>query len=665
MKTVLVNGPAFTASGYGEHTRFVLRCLKEHEKQYDIYLRPLNWGKTSWEYKDDEEGQWLRSLANKMSEAPPASFDISIQVTIPDEFERYAKYNIGCTAGIESDKVAAKWIEKCNIMDKVIVVSEHAKYGFDNTELQGQQGPVKINVPMDVVHYPTKEISNEKLDIDFETSFNFLNVGLFGPRKNIENSVKWFVEKFHAEEDVGMIVKTAFGAGSELDRANTEAKLKYILSNYPTRKCKVYLIHGRMSESEMSGLLQHEKVKAMVSLAHGEGYGLPLFEAAYHGLPVIAVGWSGHLDFLMQDDDKKGEKKKKKYFSNVQYDIKPVQKEAYWKGVLEPYSSWAFPKKLSYQQRLEEMVKEHNRLKSRAKKLSDILKEKHKPEKIKKDFMDAMGHVEEVDAVPLLREEAASMKPKERAAFLASKVRELTAQKDKLRLLKDAFKGDSCYVLSCGPTLLDNDQEKLNKLISENVCVSVKQAYDMFKEQTDIHVYNCANFKRYEHEGKMPLTMEASTTPYKLGECDLKFFIRERDFGNSLAIKENYEEWTLEKQPMLRPYGPGIMTESVIFLIEHLGFSEVNTVGYDNKITGDDKQKQHFYTKEGTELNKKDFIHQNDTNSIVPMEKLKEEEKISTDAISVWAKWLQERGCTLKICSSTNPAEKWIERITI
>ena len=38
---------------------------------------------------------------------------------------------------------------------------------------------------------------------------------------------------------------------------------------------------GDMSEAEMTALYQHPKVKGMVSISHGEGFGLPLFEAGH------------------------------------------------------------------------------------------------------------------------------------------------------------------------------------------------------------------------------------------------------------------------------------------------------------------------------------------------------------------------------------------------
>ena len=89
---------------------------------------------------------------------------------------------------------------------------------------------------------------------------------------------------------------------SLIDKRHTEQEIKKIINsgeNNKNRKCKVYLLHGEMSDEEIHSAYTHEKVKAFISLTHGEGFGLPLFEAAYSGLPVIAPGWSGQVDFLM------------------------------------------------------------------------------------------------------------------------------------------------------------------------------------------------------------------------------------------------------------------------------------------------------------------------------------------------------------------------------
>ena len=52
-----------------------------------------------------------------------------------------------------------------------------------------------------------------------------------------------------------------------------------------------------MTDEEMHAMYLNPKVKASVSLTHGEGFGLPLFESAYMGVPVVAPGWSGPVRF--------------------------------------------------------------------------------------------------------------------------------------------------------------------------------------------------------------------------------------------------------------------------------------------------------------------------------------------------------------------------------
>ena len=56
-----------------------------------------------------------------------------------------------------------------------------------------------------------------------------------------------------------------------------------------------------MTEEEINSLYNHPKVKAMVSLTKGEGYGRPLAEFGTSEKPIIASGWSGHVDFLKPD----------------------------------------------------------------------------------------------------------------------------------------------------------------------------------------------------------------------------------------------------------------------------------------------------------------------------------------------------------------------------
>jgi len=377
MKKVIVKGPALSQSGYGEHTRFVLRSLRSRPDLFDIYFVNINWGQTGWIYEDNEERRWIDFLLGKTMQYAQqgGQFDISLQVTIPNEWTQMAPVNIGVTAGIETTKIAPVWVEKSMPMDKIIVVSEHAKFGFDNTEYPARNEATqedflaKVTCPIEVVGYPVKHIEPTEIELDLKHDFNFITVGTWIVRKNLENTIKWFVEEFY-EQNVGLIVKTSLAKNCLKDREVVDLRLKELLKEYDGRKCDVYLLHGDMSEQEMTALYQHPKVKAMVNISHGEGFGLPLFEAAYNALPIMAPNWGGQVDFLhMPVKDKKGKVKNKAMFTEVAYDIKPIQASAHWEGVIQKDSMWCFPKEWNVKKSMRLIYKSYGGSKSQAKKL--------------------------------------------------------------------------------------------------------------------------------------------------------------------------------------------------------------------------------------------------------------------------------------------------------
>jgi len=353
-KKILLKGPLLTRSGYGEHARFVLRALRSREDMFEIFIQPLQWGQTSWLNEITEERAWIDHTIEKTIAflQQGGQIDISIQVTIPNEWEKMAPVNIGVTAGIETTKVAAPWIQKGNEMDKIIVVSDHSKKVYEDTAYimtnneTGEKSELRLNKPIEVVNYPVKIYDKlPDLELDLKNDFNFLCVAQAGPRKNLFNTVKWFIEEFH-DEEVGIVLKTNIAKNCLMDREKIMSEIRSYLRNiHDNRKCSVYIIHGDMTDEEMHALYKHPSIDAMVLLSHGEGFGLPLFEAAYSGLPVVTVGWSGHLDFLVDEDGRER-------FYPVRYDINPIPDEAFWEGVIIKESMWAYPQEKSAKQQL-------------------------------------------------------------------------------------------------------------------------------------------------------------------------------------------------------------------------------------------------------------------------------------------------------------------------
>ena len=397
-KKVLVRGPALSLSGYGVHTRFALKSLREHEERFEIFIINTKWGQTGWIWENSEFRDWMDKkiidthhyINNK------GQFDISVQVTIPQEWEKLAPVNIGVTAGTETTMISPLWVEKSNIMDHIITTSRHTNFAFEKSEYEArneQTGEtikgIKCTTPLTAVSYPVREFEPKELsDFSFETDFNFLTVAQWSIRKNMEKTITWFVEEF-IDQPVGLVVKTSIRNGSILDRHHTEIKLKNLLEPYKDRKCKIYLLHGDFTDEEMTYIYRHPQIKAIIGISHGEGFGLPLFEASYNDLPIVCSAWGGQNDFIFAPIvNKKGKTKMKPMIAKVDYDISPIQKEAVWENVLIEGSMWCYPKQGSYKMRLREVYKNYDRFKKQAQGLKKWVLEEFEAKKQYKKFAD-------------------------------------------------------------------------------------------------------------------------------------------------------------------------------------------------------------------------------------------------------------------------------------
>jgi len=413
---VIIRGPILTRSGYGEQARFAYRALKTRPDLFEVYLAPTGWGNTSWIVDDSEERREIDECVHHTSHYAAECqqnntfpWDLSIQVTIPQEWQKIAPKNIGYTAGTETTHISHKWVKSCQEVDKIIAVSEHTKAAFDNTEYEGKTDDgtlitARCTTPIDVVGFPAKNIEPQSMDFEPETDFNFLVVAQWSARKNMDVTVQGFLRAFENNPNVGLVIKTNLGKNCLLDREASFGRLKHFLDNYDTggtlsgepRKCKVYLLHGTMTDEEMVGLYKHPKIKALVNIAHGEGFGLPMFEAAQAGLPIIAPNWGGQKDFLNAEVTTKGKGKRKTRSrvrflgTKVDFNINNIQKEAVWDDILIAQSKWCYPIEKSYSLALQNVYKTYDRAVADAKKLQKHVSEAFSEDSQKSKFVESV-----------------------------------------------------------------------------------------------------------------------------------------------------------------------------------------------------------------------------------------------------------------------------------
>jgi hypothetical protein len=315
---LLFQAPIATRSGYGDHSRDLLKSIFAMDK-FDVKIVPTRWGTTPQNQLDPstEFGQKiLQNIAVTLDRQP----DVFVQVSVANEFKKVGKYNIGVTAGVETTIAPKEFIDGCNLMDLVLVPSEFTKQVLETTtftEVNNQTKQkirdIKVSTPIEVVFegvdLDTFLTPTSDVDVlsDIKTDFNYLYVGhwlqgdLGQDRKDVGMMIKTFCTVFKnvaKDKQPGLILKTSMAGFSVGDREIVANKINQLTKEFGDKCPPIYLLFGDLSESNMSDLYHHPKVKAMISFTKGEGYGRPLAEFATTGKPILVSNWSGLIDFL-------------------------------------------------------------------------------------------------------------------------------------------------------------------------------------------------------------------------------------------------------------------------------------------------------------------------------------------------------------------------------
>jgi glycosyltransferase involved in cell wall biosynthesis len=274
----IVSCPIDTYSGYGARSRDFVKALVKSKPEWDVKVLGQRWGNTRFGYlKDHNEVELNSILIPKLTIKPKVWF----QITVPNEFQPIGEYNIGVTAGIETTVCAAPWVQGVNRMDLIITSAQHGKRVFENSVYEMQDDKIK-------------------------EQFCFLFVGhwlqgdQYEDRKNVGGMIEEFLHTFkHTSVKPALIIKTQSGSSSILDRNKVCEKINAIKASIGQHNLpNIYLVHGELTDSQVNELYNHSKVKSMISLTKGEGFGRPLLEFTTTGKPLVASGWSGQLDFL-------------------------------------------------------------------------------------------------------------------------------------------------------------------------------------------------------------------------------------------------------------------------------------------------------------------------------------------------------------------------------
>ena len=404
MKEILViSCPATSRSGYGDHARDLIRSLIKMNR-FDVKIYDQRWGDCPQNALGDED----LDISSRIITTPMVSQpDVWMQVTVPNEFQPVGKYNIGVTAGMETTTVAAEWVQGCNRMDMIIVPSVHSKncllgsvYDKVDRATNKVVESLKVEKPIEVLFegldtklykkdpFIPKPLFDQLQQV--KENFCFLAVGHwlkgdFGhDRKDMGSLIRNFIDTFKNKifNRPALILKISAATFSVVDREDMKKRIDTIIRQSGVKNPpSVYLLHGDLTKQEMAGLYNFNKIKAMVSFTHGEGFGRPLLEFSNTGKPTIAPNWSGHLDFLS------------KYGILLGGELRDVHESAQWENVIIKGSKWFYVDQGYASAVLKEIFVNYNNHENKTRKQTQYIKENFSLEIMDKKFKEYMDRI--------------------------------------------------------------------------------------------------------------------------------------------------------------------------------------------------------------------------------------------------------------------------------
>jgi len=391
MKPLLfISCPVETMSGYGARSRDIVRAILKYDK-YDVRVLSQRWGNTAYNALDlnNPDDKILYDLIWKEQQLPKQP-DVWIQITVPNEFQPVGKFNIGITAGIETTICDPSWIEGINRMNLTLVSSNHAKKTFEESAFEKKDpkteqilGVVKLEKPIEVLfegadlnkYFAIPDTELEETDLvlsldEIKEDFCFLFVGhwlqgqIGEDRKNVGYMIKAFLETFkNKKKKPALLLKTSSANNSILDRDDVLKKIDAIKNTVKGDLPNIYLLHGDLDDKDMNDLYNHDKVKTMISLTKGEGFGRPLLEFSLSKKPIITSNWSGHLDFLNPE-----------FNTLVGGGLTNVHSSAVVKNMILAEAQWFTPNDANVADALENNYKDYNKYAELAKRQTHYAK---------------------------------------------------------------------------------------------------------------------------------------------------------------------------------------------------------------------------------------------------------------------------------------------------
>jgi glycosyltransferase involved in cell wall biosynthesis len=289
-----VIGPYKGPTGYDRHTREFVRGLAG----LGIAVELKNLEGWSHALPPNDRDPWFESLSR------PVAADTMLHSTMPIHARpEPGRRNINYTM-FEADRIPARWVELARSHDLIVLPTEAAFRAWADSGVPEKVlriCPLGVNAgyfcqpcePLYVVPRTGRPLSSYRT--------RFLHVAEPRPRKNHLGLLRTWMRATQRNNDTILILKVGVSSASELGQFNDDvAVMQRRVGRSLADAAPIVVIAQRIPDTTMRAL--YASATHYISMSHGEGWDLPMMEAAVSGLGLIAPRHTAYPTYLQDDE---------------------------------------------------------------------------------------------------------------------------------------------------------------------------------------------------------------------------------------------------------------------------------------------------------------------------------------------------------------------------
>lgn len=286
-------GPFRGPSGYDRLTREYVRGLGQLGVQ--LQISPVD----SWspELPRTEDLDWFDALA---ADVDP---DVVVHFMMPDRCQpEPGKPNANYTM-FEATRIPPRWRDLAGDFDLIIVPTESCLAAWSESGVSASKlrvCPLGVDGAFFSQPVPPLALKDGSGRPVGRYGHRFLNVGEMRPRKNHLGLLRTWLTATRRGDDALLILKCPMPAFLADDFQADLADMQARVGRRFDEAAPVLFLDGVYTDSDMRAL--YRAATHYVSMSHGEGWDLPMMEAAAAGLSLIAPDHSSYRSYLRRTD---------------------------------------------------------------------------------------------------------------------------------------------------------------------------------------------------------------------------------------------------------------------------------------------------------------------------------------------------------------------------